>query len=238
MFENTRLAIDKTKRDLKALAFCSTLVIQLIFIIYHIFSMIIDRGIIVVHTILLGFSAVYLLTYILTHDLSKLQRKRVKLAFKVSKYIINLASLVISLVWLANNPDGLTVITIVPVVALLLSILIQFICEFLSFIFSKYSEMYVSAIDADTKLIQDAYDFANRNKESIAKVKDFYDRHADDVKMVKEFYDEHKDGIKKAVSTTGRIINTLSALRKPRKTPPPLEYEDKTEEKSHAYGEK
>ena len=233
MFENTRSAIDKTKRDLKALAFCSTLVIQSIFIIYHIFSMIIDRGIIAVHSILLGFSAVYLLAYILTRDLSKSQRKRLKLTFKVSKYIINLASLVISLVWLANNPNGLTVITIVPVVALLLSILVQFICEFLSFIFSKYSEMYVLAIDADTKLIQDAYDFANRNRDKIDKVKEFYSQHKEDVEKVKEFYHEHKDGVKKAISTTGRIINTLSALRKPRKTPPPLEYEDKTKENSH-----
>ncbi len=225
MFDNTRSVIAKTKEDLKKLAFVSTLVIQLIFIIYHIFSMAVERGIMLVHSLLFAFCAVYLLTYILTRNmaLSKTQRKGLKLAFKLSKYVINLASLAVSLVWLANNPDGLTVITIVPVVTLLISILVQFICEFLFFVFSRYTDMYIAAFDADTKWIQNAIDFT----------KNTIDSNKERIDKVKEFYDEHKEGINKAVSITGGIIKTISSLKKPTKNTPPLQYEDKTDSEVH-----
>ena len=214
MFDNTRNAIEITKRDLKNLAFYSTLVIQLIFVLYHTFSLIIEQGIPLVHSLLLAFSGAYLVVCLATHkrELEKTEKEKFKLAFKTSKYIINFSSLVISLIWLANNPDGLTVITIVPVVTLLISIMIQFICEFLSFIFVRYSNLYVQAIDADTRLIQEIYDTAVKAREGIGKVKGFYD--------------EHKDNIK---GIAGSVLNTISMFKKPHKAQP-HSYEDKTDD--------
>ena len=185
LFHNTINAFQTILNDIKKFVFSSTLIIQLIFISYHIFSIIIGQGIVLVHSLLLAFLVAYLVVFLATHDmrLSRREKKQINLAFKVSKYIIYTASITISIVWLATEAEEITTLTLLPVITLVISILVQLIGDLLAYTFDRYVRMLKQAIIADT---------VAPIKEGIGKVKDFYD--------------EQKNNIKDAVSATGSII--------------------------------
>ena len=219
LFNHTIGTLQTILKEIKRFVFYSTLVIQLIFIAYHAVSIAIPLGIILVHALLLAFSVAYLLVYLITHnmELSKEEKKKTKLTFKVSKYIINTASLVISLIWLANDVPEVTVITALPVITLAISIFVQLIGDLLSFVLSRYTKMLIEAFKADTKPITDVISFAKGSgKEKID--------------MVKDFYNEHKETIATTTKNiAGGVINAFSLFSKSRRIEP-IRYEDKTED--------
>ena len=222
VFNNTVQAFRKILNDVKKIyniirkfIFFSTIVIQLFFIAYHTISLALGQGIIFVHSLLLSFLVAHLIVFVATYDrkISRIVKKKIKLTFKVSKYIINITSITISLIWLATGESEITIFTLLPLITLVTSVFILLIGDLLAYTYTRYMRMLKEAFLADTVI-----PIKNSIGTTISNTKEGIDK-------VKEFYVGNKETIK---SLTGNVINAFSSFRKSGKNSS-IQYEDKTE---------
>ena len=101
MLDYTRAALNKTVKDLKAVSFVFTIVLQSCYLLYLVFVSIVGRGIRGINIALSVITLAYLIFYILTAKKvtkgAKTAKKRTKLMYKSIKLTINAFTLVVAL---------------------------------------------------------------------------------------------------------------------------------------------
>lgn len=149
MLDYTRAALNKTIRDLKAVSFVFTIILQACYVTYLIFASIIGRGMRAVNIALavigLGYLIFYLVTAKRVGDGAKIARKRTKLIYKTIKLTVNAFSLVVALysVFITNE-----VLTSVSLAGILVTVfmLIGWFVQTALMIISIYAEKKITFI--------------------------------------------------------------------------------------------
>lgn len=184
MFDYTRAVFDKSVRDFKKLGNIANVLMQVMYISYMIYNLIIDAGWYWVNAILLGLSLGYLIIYLLFYGKKDHDHKQVlrasKRVYKWTKILVNTFTLGVTLynayVAATTMSAFSIIITTLTIIMWVLSVIVEVIAFFVQ---SRY-QLVLDAIEADK---QEAI-------EPVKKVGDFFKKLAG--KEVEEREPTHK----------------------------------------------
>jgi hypothetical protein len=154
MFEYSKLVFNQTVEDIKKLSTVLNFIIQSVYISYLIYATVVGTGILGVNIALLAISVAYLVFFsIMTaKEIKKTDakvKKRVKEIYKISKYIIQIPTLITAIITLYTlENDHVTfslLFTVLMIVGYLLSIILSVIIK----IVEDRAKKFAVAIEAD-----------------------------------------------------------------------------------------
>lgn len=154
IFPYTISVLKKTLDDVKKLIFVTSVIAQIIYIIYHIFAIVTDAGILVIHAIILPISVAYFVFYlVINHYVKRGEGKEVKkIVGKIYKYLkmvlqlVTITVAIINLIIAGNEATSMNILlTAVMIFAFILTLLI----EIIGTVLSARISLLIEAFDAD-----------------------------------------------------------------------------------------
>ena len=119
MFKHTLAALDKSVDDLKRACFKIDILVNILYIIYLVYALVVGTGNVIINAVLCSLSVVFFVTYIATSldEGKKRARKLVKITYKRIKLFIDAFSLAIAIYSIYIAAERATVISILLTVA-------------------------------------------------------------------------------------------------------------------------
>ena len=153
MFDYTKTAWNKITEDFKRLLFFIGLIMQLLYIAYLIYALIVGVGIFIANVFLLGVSTAYLIFWLVmskkeTAD-DKQTKKRIGKVFKRCKQIIKLVTLGIAVYGIYTTASNVTPLSVVITALMIVGWVLQTLCEIVFHYVVKKGEFLFEGFKAD-----------------------------------------------------------------------------------------
>ena len=156
MLDYTKAAFGKIIDDFKKFIFIFSIVAQSISVIYLIYALCIQQGILAANIILLILSTAYLI-FLSIQGLksnNQQQKKLAKRIYKWGKLVTQLYTLVVALYALNVTVDNALSLSVLLTALQLISWVLQVLFEVISLILDKLAELVITAIKADVEQIK------------------------------------------------------------------------------------
>ena len=157
----------KTVKDIKSVAYFSSIATQITSLIYLLYALIAQTGLWYVNALLLAISSAYFIYFLHSsnHE-NKKKNKKVKKIYVRAKQTIKLFPLAIALYNLCLTVENVNPFTLISTAFMLITWLLQAIFDLLSTIIAKRFELFKEAIEADwnevTKPVKSVGNFFKR----------------------------------------------------------------------------
>ncbi len=155
MFEYTTSLVKHTLNQIKNVAFSLTVIMQIAYIAYLIYALIVGTGILEVNIILLVLSVAYLIFFIYDKKkpLEKQTKKQIKKLHKYGKRTMKLYSVVVMVV-ICVTAKQFDPITLLTVAFSIIGIAAQIILDVLTIIIEKRIALFKEAVQNDIDVIK------------------------------------------------------------------------------------
>ncbi len=154
IFPYTVSVLKKTLDDVKKLIFVTSIIAQIIYIIYHIFAMVTKAGILVVHAVILPVSVAYFVFYlVINHYVKRGEGKEVKkIVGKIYKYlkmVIQLVTITVAIINLVIAGNTATSMNILLTAVMIFAFVLTLLIEIIGTVLSARISLLIEAFDAD-----------------------------------------------------------------------------------------
>ena len=164
MFDRTKLVIDQTIRDVKKIGEIFNIVTQVSYIAYLIYALIAPTGNWIANTVLLVLSVAFFIFSLIAGDYLKKHGKpeqksmrkvmyKVKRIYSHSKLLVKLFPLGISLYSVYLTSGNVNPFTLITLVFMLVSWILQIVTEILVYVFNKKKDLLIEAFKADVDTV-------------------------------------------------------------------------------------
>lgn len=162
MFKYTKNSILDSIDVIKRIIFITLLIIQLSYISYLVYRIIGSKGNIVTNIILLVISFGYLVYQLITRRefytlKENANRKKAKLVVKVSKYVVKLYIIVISVVTIINYPINEVTIDLIAIMLLIGAFLGSLVLDFILYILNNQSNLILNSVLYDVTVFRERH---------------------------------------------------------------------------------
>lgn len=153
MFVLTQAVADKTIRDAKHAAQIVSVITQMFFIGFYIYSLIVNSGYMIANAILLSLAFPYFVYYIFSIkypvQADRKAKRIVKKIYRYTKYVIQLVTLSLSLYYIMAQFENTSNVTILLTILNAVAFLAQLITEVVRLILSYYVKLFLRAFELD-----------------------------------------------------------------------------------------
>ena len=152
MFDRTRAVGNKIIDDMKKTSFAISIIAQIFFIAFYIYSLIFQNGIWQVKAVLLALATAYFIFYIIISQKGKSGKKTkklVKMIYRHMKYVMSIVTIGMSIFSLCTDWSNSLLLDAVFVAVNCLTLLIQIIVE----VIRKVGESYIVLLQEEKQVV-------------------------------------------------------------------------------------
>ncbi|MBR2341622.1 MAG: hypothetical protein IKA72_04370 [Clostridia bacterium] len=156
MFDYTKMILEKTIKDVKAVAYVSNIATQAMYIIYLVYALIAQTGFWYVNALLLALSTAYFLYFLHSsnHEAkNKNLSKKIRKLYARIKQAVKFFPLAVALYSLCLTVENVNPFTLISTAFMLITWLLQLIFDVLGAIIGNRIELFKEAIEADVNEI-------------------------------------------------------------------------------------
>lgn len=158
MFEYTKHVFDQTVEDVKRITNAVQLATEIIYIAYLVYAIAVSAGIVAVNVALLIISAIYFAFTLVMNEREagkndKKFKGSVKKAYKISKYIIQIPTLVVAIITLSTVESDRVTFSLLFTVLMILGYVMSVLLSVLTAVVESRAKRFMVAIEADVEPI-------------------------------------------------------------------------------------
>ena len=151
MLEYTKAAIKKTIEDFKKIDFARAVITQIIYIVYLIYAVCIQSGVLVANILLLTLACAYFafFLYMKTRGVKKQVKKAVQKTYKWSKRLVKLFNLGVMLYGLSITASHFTALSLILAALMIVGWVLEILFEVVFHFLLKRAKFILAGMEAD-----------------------------------------------------------------------------------------
>ncbi len=159
MLDYTKLALQKTYEDFKKIGHVFSVVTQLIYIAYLVYSIVVQSGRWWIKTIFLALSVGYFIFYMVVYHTQNNQlNKRGTKIYKRSKLLLKLFELVVAFYSISVTTNDTSTLSVILLAMMLVGWLLQVVFDIIVSILEKRIQLFIEAVKADWQEVKKPID--------------------------------------------------------------------------------
>lgn len=151
MLEYTKTAIKKTIEDFKKIDFVRAVITQIVYIVYLIYAVCIQSGVLIANILLLTLACAYFafFLYMKTRGVKKQVKKAVQKTYKWSKRLVKLFNLGVMLYGLSITASHFTALSLILAALMIVGWVLELIFEVVFHFLLKRAKFILAGMEAD-----------------------------------------------------------------------------------------